>query len=45
MGALASSLRWYLWDAGEPETGWVLRLAVEDPDDDLAWAVAATDSE
>jgi hypothetical protein len=45
MGVMASSLRWYLWDAGEPETGWVLRLAVEDPDDDLAWAVAATDSE
>jgi hypothetical protein len=37
------ALRWYVWDAGEPETGWVLRLAVEDHDEDLAWALAAVD--
>jgi hypothetical protein len=41
---VANELRWYLWDAGEPETGWVLRLAVEDPEAGLAWAVAAVDS-
>ena len=40
----AESLRWFLWDAGEPDTGWVLRLAAEDPDAGLAWAIAATDS-
>jgi hypothetical protein len=45
LGSIATSLRWYLWDAGEPETGWVLRLAVDDPEDGLAWAVAAVDSE
>ena len=28
-------LRWYRWDAGAPDTGWALRLAVEDPDDGL----------
>ena len=32
------------WDAGEPDTGWFLRLAIADPRDRLAWAVAATDS-
>jgi hypothetical protein len=37
------ALTWYAWDAGEPETGWVLRLAVEDHDEDLAWALAAVD--
>jgi hypothetical protein len=38
-----AALHWYVWDAGEPETGWVLRLAVEDHDEDLAWALAAVD--
>jgi Family of unknown function (DUF6183) len=38
-----AALRWYVWDAGEPETGWVLRLAVEDHDEGLAWAMAAVD--
>lgn len=40
---IASSVHWYLWDAGEPATGWALRLAVEDPEARLAWAVAAAD--
>jgi len=44
LGDIAADLRWYEWDAGEPETGWVLRLAVEDPAESLAWAVAAVDS-
>jgi hypothetical protein len=39
-----AALRWYVWDAGEPETGWVLRLAVEDEGEGLAWALAAVDS-
>jgi hypothetical protein len=38
------ALRWFAWDASEPESGWVLRLAVEDEDEGLAWAVAAVDS-
>jgi len=44
VGEAASSLRWFVWDAFEPKTGWWLRLAVEDPDEGLAWAVAASDA-
>jgi hypothetical protein len=44
LGAAVARLRWYSWDADEPVTGWSLRLAVEDPADGLAWAVAATDA-
>ncbi len=44
VGETAAELRWYRWDAGEPETGWACRIAVEDPAEDLAWALAATDS-
>jgi hypothetical protein len=44
LGAAAAELRWYWWDAAEPDTGWTLRLAVEDPLDGLAWAISATDA-
>jgi hypothetical protein len=44
LGEVAADLRFYGWDAGEPETGWVLRLAIEDPAESLAWAVGAVDS-
>ena len=44
VGEAAANLRWYRWDAGAPDTGWALRLAVEDPDDGLAWALSATDT-
>jgi hypothetical protein len=44
LGAAIGELRWYLWDAGEPATGWTLRLAVEDPARAVAWALAATDA-
>lgn len=44
LGEAASELRWFLWDAGEPDTGWSLRVAVTDEHDGLAWAVAATDA-
>jgi hypothetical protein len=43
VGDSIAALRWFVWDAYEPETGWVVRLAVEDPDEGMAWAVAATD--
>lgn len=36
-------LRWYRWDEGDVEEGWVLRLAVEDPDGGWAVALGATD--
>jgi hypothetical protein len=42
--AAASSLRWHRWDAGEPETGWSLRLAVEDTQRGRSWAVSAVDA-
>lgn len=44
IGDVVQALCWYRWDVGEPETGWVLRLAAADPDEGLAWVVAATDS-
>ena len=43
VGEIADELRWWSWDAYEPDTGWRLRLAVEDPADGLAWAVTAVD--
>jgi hypothetical protein len=43
LGEAATALRWYHWDTGAPGTGWSLRLAVEDPARDRAWAVDATD--
>jgi Family of unknown function (DUF6183) len=36
-------LSWYRWDEGEPERGWVLRLAVEDRSAGWAAAIGATD--
>ncbi|MEY2458650.1 MAG: hypothetical protein QOG30_480, partial [Acidimicrobiaceae bacterium] len=36
-------LRWYVWDTGTADTGWSLRLAVEDDEAGCAWALAATD--
>ena len=44
LGSAATELRWFVWDADEPDTGWHLRLAVEDPLDHLAWAVTANDA-
>jgi hypothetical protein len=43
LGEVLDDLRWFVWDAFEPEQGWTLRLAVEDQDNDCAWAVEATD--
>ena len=44
LGDAASELRWYVWDAGAPTTGWSCRLAIEDPADGFAWALSATDA-
>jgi hypothetical protein len=41
LGALAAELRWYRWDAHEPAMGWQLQLAVEDPEESVAWAILA----
>jgi hypothetical protein len=43
LGAAVGALRWWVWDAFEPAGGWRLQLAVEDPDDHVAWAVVAVD--
>ena len=43
LGRAIGALRWYRFDEGEPEEGWVLRLAVEDPEHGWAAALAATD--
>ena len=40
----ASRLRWFRFDDDSPGTGWQLRLAVEDVEDGLAWAISAVDS-
>ena len=37
------ALDWFYWDEGEPEEGWVLRLAVEDSEHGWAAAIAASD--
>ena len=44
IGELAAELRWYRWDAHEPEIGWQLQLAVEDPEESVAWAILARDA-
>jgi hypothetical protein len=43
VGGAADELRWFVWDTGTTDTGWSLRLAVEDPEAGCAWALAATD--
>ncbi|MDQ1724376.1 MAG: hypothetical protein QOG52_1404 [Frankiaceae bacterium] len=43
VGGAASELRWYVWDTGAVDTGWSLRIAVEDPEGGCAWALAAMD--
>ncbi|MCP3857714.1 MAG: hypothetical protein GY698_23815 [Actinomycetia bacterium] len=44
LGQAAAELKWFAWSRDEPDTGWNLRLAIEDPVDGLAWAVAASDA-
>lgn len=42
LGAAIHELRWYLWSDGATP-GWTLRLAVDDPAHDIAWALTAVD--
>ncbi|MGQ0826293.1 MAG: hypothetical protein ACT4OX_14890 [Actinomycetota bacterium] len=39
----ADRLRWCVFSARDATSGWILRLAVDDPDERLAWAVDARD--
>jgi hypothetical protein len=43
LGAALGELQWFAWAMGEPDTGWSCRLAAQDPDHGLAWAMAAGD--
>jgi len=43
LGRAGRELRWFLWDAGAPQVGWSLDLAVDDPTDGVAWALTAND--
>jgi hypothetical protein len=44
VGEAIASLRWWRWDAGDLAGGWVLRLAIEDPETGMAWAIDAHDA-
>lgn len=43
LGEALAELRWFVWSHPGTDLGWSLRLAVEDPADDLAWALVAAD--
>ncbi len=45
LGSALGALEFVAWDSEEPETGWRLHLAVEDPAWGRAWAIAATDAD
>lgn len=44
IGTAVQRLNYYWFDDGSPGTGWELRIAIEDPDSELAWALSALDS-
>ncbi|MGH8912147.1 MAG: hypothetical protein ACRDVD_06515 [Acidimicrobiia bacterium] len=45
LGQAISRLEWHLWSDGSPDTGWILRLAIESPAEGLSWALTASDAE
>ena len=38
-------LNWYWWSDPYPSTGWALRIAIEDPEENYAWVLNAADAE
>jgi hypothetical protein len=44
LGAVIEELRWYRWNAFEPDVGWSLQLAIEDPSENVAWAIVVSDT-
>ncbi len=44
LGAAAARLRWSRWDPGDAVGGWSFHLAVDDPSEELAWAITAVDA-
>ncbi len=43
LGSEIARLDWYLWDEGDPEEGWTLRIGVESTDNEWGAAIGATD--
>ncbi|MDQ3941148.1 MAG: hypothetical protein M3238_07355, partial [Actinomycetota bacterium] len=43
LGRRLAALDWYRWDEGSEEEGWILRIAVHDPEHGWSAALAATD--
>jgi hypothetical protein len=43
LGAAINELRWLVWSAPDVSTGWVLRIAIEDPADGIAYGCDAVD--
>jgi hypothetical protein len=43
LGRAVEGITWHWFDDGSPNTGWVLRLAISQPDQGLSWAISATD--
>lgn len=44
LGDAVHRFEWLLWDAGEPTTGWSVRVAASDPLSGMAWALSASDA-
>lgn len=44
IGEAVDRMEWFWFDDGTPGTGWELRIAIEDPNSDLAWAISAVDA-
>lgn len=44
VGRALEGLRFFWFDDGSPGTGWELRIAIEDTDSGLAWAISAVDA-
>jgi hypothetical protein len=45
LGDAAGGLRWWAWDAHEPDGGWRVRLVASSVDDGLSWVFSADDVE
>jgi len=43
LGDAIAALRWFVWTAPDASTGWILRIAVHDETDGVAWALDAVD--
>jgi hypothetical protein len=43
VGTHVDELDWLVWDAFAHDAGWSLRLAIEDPANECAWALSASD--